>query len=71
MIKLIEKDKNYHVYFNEKKVGDFDLDIDGYYHFWPNPSLNGSYTSYSLRLISDRLDEVNKKWDNQIKQDLE
>lgn len=68
MINLIENDRNYHVYFDKKKIGDFDLDVDGYYHFWPNPSLNGSTTSNILRLIADELDKVNKDWDDNIKE---
>lgn len=51
---------NFFVYWNNNTlVGTFEMDCDGYYYFWANDS-PGSWTSYSLRVIADKLDEVNK-----------
>ena len=40
---------------------------DGYYVFWPKAE-QGAYTPDNLRIIADHIDELNKDWDNQIKE---
>jgi hypothetical protein len=39
-------------------------DIDGSYYYWP--SKVGYLSSYTLRIIADYLDEVNKPWDEKV-----
>jgi hypothetical protein len=56
----------YSVYFNSVGLGDIDKDVDGYYYFWRNESLHGSESAYILRAIADKLDELNKPWDEEI-----
>ena len=51
-------------------IGAFEMDVDGYYHFWLKPFNNGSWNSYELRMIADALDIINKPWDEHIKQNL-
>ena len=46
---------------NGKKLGTFELDIDGSYYFWQKSDLNGCWSSYSLRLMADELDKINNK----------
>lgn len=57
------------VYFNEKKIGVFVVQDDGYYGFYTEDN-SGYWSSYSLRLIADKLDEFNKEWDDQVKRDI-
>lgn len=55
---------------NNKSIGEFIKDVDGYYYFWPNPSLKGSWNANALNVISEQLDLLNKKWDDQVTSDL-
>lgn len=54
------------VYFNNVWLGCISKDVDGFYHFYINDWSNGSWNSYSLKLIADKLDQVNKRLDNNI-----
>lgn len=65
-INIIEDGTLYHIYFKNKKIGDFDLDIDGHYKFWPNPSNLDPFDSYYLKMILKELDNLNKQWDEKI-----
>ena len=56
------------VYFNKKEIGVFALENDGYYGFYPSGS--GYWSSYALRLIADKLDELNAAWDEYINKNL-
>ena len=47
---------------NNKYLGTFELDVDGNYHYWENPKLNGAWSAYQLRAIADKLDEINKPY---------
>ena len=63
-------EKSYHLYFNTVYLGDVIMDEAGYYNFWDSNDNPGFWSSYSLKLIAEQLDELNKEWDEQIKQDL-
>lgn len=52
-------------------IGTFKLDVDGYYHFWNTDCIKGSWSSYSLRLIADKLEELNKPYKESIDNYLE
>lgn len=45
---------------NGLTIGTFELDVDGFYHFWNPNYIAGSWSSHSLRVVADKLDEVNK-----------
>ena len=51
-------------------LGTFQMDCDGFYYFWKSEDLHGAETSYNLRLIADKLDEVNKPFQDIINNDL-
>ena len=51
-------------------LGTFERDVDGYFYFWRNEKLTGCDSSYVLRGIADKLDEVNKEWDKHLKNNL-
>ncbi len=59
----------YGVYFNQKCIGRFTIQDDGYFGFYTNEP-SGYWSSYALRLIADKLDELNKEWDEQVKKDI-
>jgi hypothetical protein len=59
----------YEVYFNSVRLGEFVVQSDGYYGFVAKSNA-GFWSSYGLRLISDKLDEINKEWDQQVKKDI-
>lgn len=45
---------------------------DGYYCLWFDQGVvgNGFFDAHSLRCIADKLDELNKPWDEQIQREL-
>jgi hypothetical protein len=70
-IKLKQKGFSYNVLTSSNKlIGTFELDIDGYYYYCERKDLNGFWDSHILRLIADKLDEVNKPWDESVKEDI-
>jgi hypothetical protein len=68
----IEKIKlsSYRVYFNDIYLGNAEMEVDGFYNFWFSKDINGYWTSHSLRLIAEMLDELNKEWNDKITSDL-
>ena len=65
--KTTTNNPSYHFYFNNVYLGDAEMDESGFYNFWFDKNNNNGYwTSYSLRLISEKLDELNKDWNDNI-----
>jgi hypothetical protein len=64
------KDNSFKIYHvpNGKYLGKASLDVDGMYYYWPCEKLSGSWSSYSLREIADRLDELNKEYEESVKE---
>ena len=56
------------VLFGERIIGNFIMDVDGYYYFTYDTTQNGLWTSYSLRMVADLLDEINKPHEENIKE---
>jgi len=57
---------------NGKYIGDFIVDDDGFFYFWPlKDNWWGCWASYILREIADKLDELNQPWSDQIDQYFE
>jgi hypothetical protein len=50
-------------------VGDLIMDVDGHFYFWPEDN-NGAWSSYHLRELADKMDEINKQWDEQVEKQL-
>jgi hypothetical protein len=61
----------YVIYFNKKELGSIVSQEDGYYKFTPNKNSSGYWSSYGLRLIADKLDEMNKEWDEHVKKEID
>lgn len=71
MLNLIKQDNNIQeVRFNEKTLGHFIMQEDGYYIFCTQNSPEG-WSSYALKLVADKLDEVNKPYDDSVKEYFE
>ena len=70
---LIYQQINKHKYSvrtnNGKLVGDLIMDVDGHFYFWPEDN-NGAWRSYQLRELADKIDEINKSWDEQVEKQL-
>jgi uncharacterized protein (DUF2164 family) len=48
---------------------NFVQDVDGYYYYWPGKTdREGHYAAHHLREIAEALDEINKPWDDEIKE---
>jgi hypothetical protein len=61
---------SYHFYFNNVYLGDAEMDESGFYNFWFAKDNGGYWTSHSLRLIAEKLDELNKEWNDNILKNL-
>lgn len=60
-------DNLYDVWFNINYLGRFVLDTDGFYDFLIDDNNNNGYWSaYQLRAIADKLDEVNKPYNDSL-----
>jgi hypothetical protein len=57
------------IYFNQKYLGIVTVQEDGYFGYYSTEP-SGYWSSYALRLIADKLDEMNKEWDEQVKKDI-
>jgi hypothetical protein len=60
-----ESDARYEVYFNGQHLGYFYLEIDGFYVFVPKSDI-GYWSEFSLRMIADKLEELNKQHNEAI-----
>jgi len=66
-VELIEtRDGNKQIIVNNKNVGYFIKDVDGYYYYQHNPALKGIWDSKILSLLAFELDEVNLKSNKQF-----
>lgn len=77
MDEIIVKDMGFKKYLfwgsNSKHIGYAYKEVDGYYVFIPSnsPSEWGKFWSgYALRSIANKLDELNKEWDEKIQIDM-
>ena len=49
---------------NNMLVGSLIMDVDGYFYFWP--SNDGCWPSHIMHSIANKLDEINKPWNDEI-----
>ncbi len=59
---------NHKVLFGDRLLGYFTMDIDGFYYFDFVTAPNGLWTSYSLRMVANLLEEMNKPHEDKIKE---
>jgi hypothetical protein len=55
----------FELFYGNKNIGHAIKDIDGYFYYQANKE-KGYWSPYSLRLIADCLDELNKPHEEQI-----
>lgn len=60
---------SYSVSIGSKKIGKFIQDVDGFYYYSANRE-GGLWSAHTMRMIADRLDKLNKPWDNYIAKNL-
>lgn len=60
----------YEVYFNKQHLGYFYLEVDGFYVFIPKSNI-GFWNEFSLRIIADKLEEMNKHYNKNIEKYFE
>lgn len=51
---------------NNKLIGCFMVDVDGYYNFWPLESITGFYSGDMLIELGMKLKAVNADWDKHL-----
>lgn len=49
---------------NNHLVGELIMDVDGYFYFWP--SNDGCWSSHIMRSIANKLDDINKPWNDEV-----
>lgn len=54
---------------NGKKLGELLQDVDGFLYFWPSES--GCWNAHIMHAIADKLDELNKPWQDVIDASLD
>ena len=72
ILALKDGDHHYQIAFdNGAKLGTAYQEVDGYFYFEPDCSKAGFWQPHILRGIADKLDEINKPWNDLIEKDLE
>jgi hypothetical protein len=54
-----------------KDVGKAVMEVDGYYYWEPPRATGGVWGAGTLHAIANALDELNKDWDKQVREELE
>lgn len=54
----------------QKRVGVFEVGLDGYYVFWPESGLTGYYNEYLLGYLLSVLKELNQEWDKVVQAEI-
>jgi hypothetical protein len=50
-------------------VGEVYREVDGYYVWWPESAGGGFLDEHFLRSMADKLHELNRQWDEQVRKD--
>ena len=65
-LKKVNQYKYIVLWENGKQIGTFEMDVDGMFYFYSDRDNYGSWASYSLRAIADKLDEINKPFQDTV-----
>lgn len=57
-------------YENGVFLGEYVMDVDGFWYFWPDQSKGGHWGPDVLRALADKIDEMDKPWRDQINKEL-
>lgn len=62
---------SYYVYFDKSKnIGKFIQDVDGFYYYHPKLKGGGLWSEHTMRMIADKLKNLNKPWNDYIEKNL-
>ena len=70
MFEFDEVKHKYVVRVGAVEVGKLYIESDGFYVFDPLPSRTGYWPAWMLRNIADKLDELNREWQEILETDL-
>ena len=57
----------YEVFINTVNIGEFLMDVDGYWKYWPNDHRSGYWDEWMLTILAEELHKLNKNWDQEVK----
>lgn len=57
------------IYDNGVSIGELLREVDGFFVYYPIQN-GGCWESHVMRPIADKMDELNKPWQDQIDKDL-
>jgi hypothetical protein len=63
--KQVEGRNHYLVSYNTCKMGEFLVEVDGYFVYYPELR-GGAWESWIMHEIADKLDELNAPWDAEV-----
>lgn len=52
------------------EVGELFATEDGFYQFWPEKIKRGYWPAWLMRVIADKLDEINEPWERELESKL-
>lgn len=61
--------KKVHYMHSDNYVGDFIMDVDGFYYFFPSEERKGCYSQYHLQMLYLALEDLNREWQEIIDND--
>jgi|688.fasta_scaffold303372_4 hypothetical protein len=61
-----ESESNHDVFFNNRYLGYIYVEVDGFWVF--NPYGDGYWSEFTLRMIADKLEELNKSHNEKIEE---
>ena len=68
---ISDTNKSFEVLFGKDLlIGKFIILDDGFYEFFPEKYDGGCWAAYTLRELADKLDELNKLWNDYLTKEL-
>lgn len=55
---------------NREKLGSIILDVNNYWYWWPQDSIDGTIDAWVLKNLYTKLEELNKSWEEYINKNL-
>ena len=65
----IDGNTRFKVFYQTSELGLIYMEVDGFYVFLPLDN-SGSFNEFSLRLIADKLEELNYDWNKYLEETL-
>jgi hypothetical protein len=70
MLNIVKIDNYYEVRAksNDKLIGKYIPDVDGFFYFLPESNNGGLWSDYTLIEIGNHLKEINQPWTDHLKE---